>query len=228
MPRDKRGIGRTGGKARKAAAKRELAAAAAEAAASPTSTSPAMPVAALTFEEEEEDLVIPAPSGTAAEEPAPPKKWVRFARLPPKSPVQRRTKPVSTGWSWGGHFDRPRGYWSTMEGVEPMPPPDVVARGVQRRLDKLKRKEFLAHYRGLRVHEHVLGGCVGGWNDRWGPVDTCPWNKPFRSHRDWCPGPVQAHCEWPEGASASDMGVHCVLLPIRGVGPDHPWYGRSV
>ena len=119
MPRDKGGHGRTGSMHKnKAIAK--FHAKKKEAAARPATraSSPASKTAAATTETEVED-----PGATPSKAQEQPehhetetvtkktRKRVRFAENLPQNDG-RHSRPTHTGWTWGGHFDRPTEHFS--------------------------------------------------------------------------------------------------------------------
>ena len=185
MPRDRGGIGRTGNKPKKSAAKR---AAAAEATADNVSpTSPTSAEAAPTNKEEEEGLEIVGPFSPSVTKQV--KKFkskmkkVSWAPLP-RVEHGRRTKRLTNGWTWGGHFDRPWSYYDTF--------PDGSKCGLDNPWDgQALKMERVALGAVLRAHRMAEDVATGGTKE-WVWTRRIQWRldvkqRPFRSHRDWCP-----------------------------------------
>ena len=168
MPRDRGGVGRTGNKAKVAAAKR---AAAAEAARTTASKSPAAEDAPATNDKEEEQQVTAAAEDPISENTRPRRRSrirkVRFVVDRPPKP--RRGRPYE--WTWGRKLQRACD-WTRQSG-RPEYRPIVLA-----------RIELRAHLWGVRFAEHVAAGCVGKCSISY---DTDMAWVAEKTHRLWCP-----------------------------------------
>ena len=190
MPRDRKGIGRTGNKQTKAKAKVS------------SQTSPQA------VEAEAGALAEAEAPAEAAEQPSPAvldedtscnrQKRVCFDRLPPRPTGIRHVLPVSGPWTWGGRWNFPTDHpaWSRNQD------------GTPRECDlehKDGRLALEAHRWGLRVAEHVAGGFKSSW-----PTDTsrlfdADWKR-LRTHRRWTRH-LEAHREAPTWTEVCAAGA---------------------
>ena len=140
-----------------------------------------------TNKEEEEGLEIVGPFSPSVTKQV--KKFkskmkkVSWAPLP-RVEHGRRTKRLTNGWTWGGHFDRPWSYYDTF--------PDGSKCGLDNPWDgQALKMERVALGAVLRAHRMAEDVATGGTKE-WAWTRRIQWRldvkqRPFRSHRDWCP-----------------------------------------
>ena len=186
MPRDRKGIGRTGNKQTKAKAKLS----------SQTSPQVVEAEAGAVAEAEEAAEAAEQISPAVLDEDTSCKgqKRVRFDRNPPRPTGIRHVLPVSEPWTWTGRWSHPPDHpgWSQ--------DPDGTPRAADLRT-KEGRKALEAHRWGLRVAEHVAGGFSSAWpNDSSSCFDAWTFD---RTHRRWAPvGPSSKSPTWAEVCAA--------------------------